>query len=412
MTFTGGLGERYCSQKCYDAGGATVTKHLLRKWTGDCSVCRGPVYLHVGSREGMVCWKPGDFLFHCGSPSCVEIVRNHVQQTDVCAICGTPLANDKNQEQQQAEQKREEDNRQGLQTSEMSHSTKNTFEDAFEDMSQKIADQIIKQITQYTQIWSKVLQQRFTIEHNIIDETLLKNIVCDIGRYLFSACKDNRFTDQTLETFVNLIDKKIQTGLSLKISDDEANSFFERQKEEIEKGSSDFEKHKNKINTLFVPIYQYMTGQSEKEISDWAENDGVALFSLYFVFYNDIKLIVGNVLNNEYLIKDANKNRKSWLSKVNTEIYPHEFKKGCFIATAVYNSSSASEVIILRRFRDQVMLRWLLGQKFVDWYYRTAPRLASIIIKRALIKKIIRYLLFTLVLSAKVINNKMNNTGK
>jgi hypothetical protein len=91
MSLTGGLGEHYCSQGCYDKGGATVTHHLLSNWTGDCSVCRGSVRLRLGSTASMVCWKPGVFLFHCGSPNCVEAVRTHVQQTNVCAICGTRI---------------------------------------------------------------------------------------------------------------------------------------------------------------------------------------------------------------------------------------------------------------------------------------------------------------------------------
>jgi hypothetical protein len=93
--FTGGLGERYCSQKCYDAGGATITQHLLQGWTGDCSICRGPVRLGVGvardSGASMVCWKPGHFLFHCGSQSCVAAVRALVQQGDACVVCGSSI---------------------------------------------------------------------------------------------------------------------------------------------------------------------------------------------------------------------------------------------------------------------------------------------------------------------------------
>lgn len=92
MTFIGGLGELYCSQKCYDAGGATITKHLLENWTGDCSVCRKPICLSFGSSASMVCWKPGLFLFHCGSPNCIDEVMTSVRQSDVCAICGAPVS--------------------------------------------------------------------------------------------------------------------------------------------------------------------------------------------------------------------------------------------------------------------------------------------------------------------------------
>ncbi len=90
-SYIGGLGEHYCSQDCYDRGGATVTKHLIENWTGDCSVCRGPVSLRVGGPASMVCWKPGTFLFHCGSQSCVRRVAEHVQASKICAICGKPI---------------------------------------------------------------------------------------------------------------------------------------------------------------------------------------------------------------------------------------------------------------------------------------------------------------------------------
>ena len=95
MVLTGGMHERYCSQKCYDAGGATITKHLLQNWTGDCSVCRDDVALRVGGAASMVCWKPGLFLFHCGSPNCIAAVRNTVRQTDVCPICGAGVQSSK-----------------------------------------------------------------------------------------------------------------------------------------------------------------------------------------------------------------------------------------------------------------------------------------------------------------------------
>lgn len=89
--FVGGLGEHYCSKECYDLGGATITFHLLLQRTGYCSVCRKPITLQVGGRASMVCWKPGLFLFHCGSPDCVQAVKSNVQASPVCAICGKPV---------------------------------------------------------------------------------------------------------------------------------------------------------------------------------------------------------------------------------------------------------------------------------------------------------------------------------
>ncbi len=97
LAFTGGLGEHYCSQKCYDAGGATITKHFLQNYTGDCSVCRRPIRLGVTDLASMVCWKPGLFLFHCGSSSCIDAVRKHIRETHICAVCGAPVSAAKKQ---------------------------------------------------------------------------------------------------------------------------------------------------------------------------------------------------------------------------------------------------------------------------------------------------------------------------
>jgi hypothetical protein len=54
-------------------------------------------------------------------------------------------------------------------------------------------------------------------------------------------------------------------------------------------------------------------------------------------------------------------------------------KGACFIATAAYGSSLASEVILLSRFRDDVLLRSSLGALFVTFYYQVSPPLASLI---------------------------------
>jgi hypothetical protein len=63
-------------------------------------------------------------------------------------------------------------------------------------------------------------------------------------------------------------------------------------------------------------------------------------------------------------------------------------KSGCFIATAVYGSPYASEVIILKEFRDSWLLNYDLGKVFVKFYYWVSPSIANQLVNRSYLKRI------------------------
>jgi len=65
--------------------------------------------------------------------------------------------------------------------------------------------------------------------------------------------------------------------------------------------------------------------------------------------------------------------------KVNAKINSTPEKSGCFIATAVYGSSLAPDVFLLKRYRDKVLLRSPAGRAFVTFYYRVSPPFANLI---------------------------------
>jgi hypothetical protein len=67
-------------------------------------------------------------------------------------------------------------------------------------------------------------------------------------------------------------------------------------------------------------------------------------------------------------------------------------KGGCFIATAVYGSPMATEVVLLSRFRDQVLLRSRLGSLFVRFYYHVSPALARLISRAEVLRVVVRRL--------------------
>ena len=62
----------------------------------------------------------------------------------------------------------------------------------------------------------------------------------------------------------------------------------------------------------------------------------------------------------------------------------------CFVATAVYGSGSCEEVVVLRRFRDEVLARSCLGRKFIELYYRIGPRMADFVERKVRLKAALR----------------------
>lgn len=65
-------------------------------------------------------------------------------------------------------------------------------------------------------------------------------------------------------------------------------------------------------------------------------------------------------------------------------------RKGCFIATAAYRDSEAPEVLLLRRFRDQVLENSPPGRALVRKYYESAPKVSNCVENRPLALWLVR----------------------
>lgn len=83
------------------------------------------------------------------------------------------------------------------------------------------------------------------------------------------------------------------------------------------------------------------------------------------------------------------------------ESRPSSNSEGCFVATYAYNSYEHHDVWVLRKFRDEVLMRDYFGMKFIKLYYLTSPSLIKVfefirfpkaIIRLFLEQMIIRYL--------------------
>jgi hypothetical protein len=75
----------------------------------------------------------------------------------------------------------------------------------------------------------------------------------------------------------------------------------------------------------------------------------------------------------------------------------------CFIATELYGCDSV-QVAILRRFRDQSLLKSQLGAKLVSTYYRTAPTIIPVMRSSALLRFVLRALV---ALSVKIVQGNL-----
>lgn len=65
-------------------------------------------------------------------------------------------------------------------------------------------------------------------------------------------------------------------------------------------------------------------------------------------------------------------------------------KEGCFIATAVYEDYNAPEVLILRKYRDEILLKNVLGKQFVQAYYFISPSISRLINKSEFLKNVLK----------------------
>ena len=65
----------------------------------------------------------------------------------------------------------------------------------------------------------------------------------------------------------------------------------------------------------------------------------------------------------------------------------------CFIATAAYGTSTAKQLDVLREFRDDELLKSVVGSRLVALYYQVSPPMADFISEDTFVRTLVRELM-------------------
>lgn len=132
---------------------------------------------------------------------------------------------------------------------------------------------------------------------------------------------------------------------------------------------------------------------TEKAENESVEKDGV-LYSLRFTeegVEKTIDIIAEGIVVAFFEHMLAN----HWTKEVPVMKTPEKAKEGCFIATACYGDYDHRDVLVLRRFRDEVLANFAFGKKAIKIYYKFSPSLANKIEANNQAKKYVRNLMIT-----------------
>lgn len=87
------------------------------------------------------------------------------------------------------------------------------------------------------------------------------------------------------------------------------------------------------------------------------------------------------------------------LIEIKNNPYPKNESGGCFIATACYGDYDAPEVLELRKYRDEILIKNKFGKTLVLAYYAISPFIARRIMKSHFLKTFIRKFILSFILT-------------
>jgi len=88
----------------------------------------------------------------------------------------------------------------------------------------------------------------------------------------------------------------------------------------------------------------------------------------------------------QYAAQNGDQLGKKINAKRTSHGYGEQSTSSCFIATAVYGSHIDPSVLVLRSYRDSVLIKNTLGRAFIWVYYRVGPHLARFVIRHRMVR--------------------------
>lgn len=90
----------------------------------------------------------------------------------------------------------------------------------------------------------------------------------------------------------------------------------------------------------------------------------------------------------------ANSHNSDWVANPS---FVYTKKSSCYIATMAYGDYEHPQVIVLRKFRDYVLIKYFIGKLFVKLYYFISPKIVLVLKNNNTINRIIRKILDKLI---------------
>lgn len=91
-------------------------------------------------------------------------------------------------------------------------------------------------------------------------------------------------------------------------------------------------------------------------------------------------------------------------NKTYNQSHSSQSSSDCFVATAAFGTPWASEINILRQWRDEVLIKSIPGRLFVKTYYRIGPYAAKLVEKSELLKGMVRKVIYKII--KEIANNR------